>query len=109
MKNLPHKGVGVGANGQRILYLKHARTHDQGGDHKRSTDRILTTHVGSLVRPPGLVEIMPRKKAAKPMTKRSSPRSISGAAVREVVRKQVEAGIISPATGSMASPAFPGT
>ena len=29
---------------------------------KRSTDRILTTHVGSLVRPPGVVEIMRAKE-----------------------------------------------
>jgi 5-methyltetrahydropteroyltriglutamate--homocysteine methyltransferase len=29
---------------------------------QRSTDRILTTHVGSLVRPPGLVELMRAKE-----------------------------------------------
>ena len=29
---------------------------------KRSTDRILTTHVGSLVRPPGLVDLMRAKE-----------------------------------------------
>ena len=30
---------------------------------KRSTDRILTTHVGSLIRPPALQEIMRAKQA----------------------------------------------
>ncbi len=32
---------------------------------KRSTDRILTTHVGSLVRPPGVVEIMRAKESGQ--------------------------------------------
>ena len=32
---------------------------------KRSTDRILTTHVGSLVRPPGLVDLMRAKDSGQ--------------------------------------------
>ncbi len=43
---------------------------------KRSTDRILTTHVGSLIRPPALREFLaakernpsPRSSANKPMS-----------------------------------------
>ena len=33
---------------------------------KRSTDRILTTHVGSLIRPPALREFLAAKEAGKP-------------------------------------------
>ena len=34
---------------------------------RRSTDRILTTHIGSLVRPPDLVEIMRAKESGRPV------------------------------------------
>ena len=33
---------------------------------KRSTDRILTTHVGSLIRPPTLQDFLRAKQAGKP-------------------------------------------
>ena len=33
---------------------------------KRSTDRILTTHVGSLIRPQALQEFLRAKQAGKP-------------------------------------------
>jgi 5-methyltetrahydropteroyltriglutamate--homocysteine methyltransferase len=33
---------------------------------KRSTDRILTTHVGSLIRPAALREFLSAKEAGKP-------------------------------------------
>ena len=33
---------------------------------KRSTDRILTTHVGSLIRPPALQEFLRAKQTGKP-------------------------------------------
>ena len=33
---------------------------------KRSTDRILTTHVGSLIRPAALQEFLRAKQAGKP-------------------------------------------
>jgi methionine synthase II (cobalamin-independent) len=32
---------------------------------KRSTDRILTTHVGSLIRPPELLEFLKAEKAGR--------------------------------------------
>ena len=37
---------------------------------KRSTDRILTTHVGSLIRPPALREFLAAKEAGKPFDRR---------------------------------------
>jgi 5-methyltetrahydropteroyltriglutamate--homocysteine methyltransferase len=36
---------------------------------KRSTDRILTTHVGSLIRPPALREFLAAKEAGQPFDK----------------------------------------
>lgn len=55
---------------------------------RRTRERILTTHVGSLIRPPGLLAAL-----------RARERDIAGwnaavaTAVRDVVRRQVEAGI----------------
>ena len=34
---------------------------------KRSTDRILTTHVGSLIRPPALREYLRAKETGEPL------------------------------------------
>ena len=53
---------------------------------KRSTDRILTTFAGSLIRPPEVLALTPEvDEASRAATLRS--------AVAEVVRKQVEAGV----------------
>ena len=72
---------------------------------KRSTERILTTHVGSLVRPPGLIDSCGRRKTARPMTKGELAVRVRSA-VQEVVQKQVaKSGWTSPATVSMANPA----
>jgi 5-methyltetrahydropteroyltriglutamate--homocysteine methyltransferase len=54
---------------------------------KRSTDRILTTHVGSLPRPRELMELFKRKAPAEELE------PALRAAVAEVVRRQAEAGI----------------
>src|SRR5215470_13444940 len=58
------------------------------GDMKRSTDRILTTHVGSLVRPPGVVEIMRAKESGQAYDQEKLAASVRSS-VREVVQKQV--------------------
>jgi 5-methyltetrahydropteroyltriglutamate--homocysteine methyltransferase len=74
---------------------------------KRSTERILTTHVGSLVRPPELVELMRAKdggQAFDPAKLASTVRS----AVREVVQKQDEVGIDVPSDGEFGKPSFSG-
>ncbi|MDE2743924.1 MAG: cobalamin-independent methionine synthase II family protein [Gemmatimonadota bacterium] len=59
---------------------------------ERSTDRILTTHVGSLARPVDLLDLMKAKVSGAPYTEEVYARRIS-AAVAEVVSKQVESGI----------------
>jgi len=59
---------------------------------KRSTDRILTTHVGSLARPKDLLEMMDAKLKRKPYDNESYSKRVCSA-VAEVVRKQVECGV----------------
>ena len=59
---------------------------------KRSTDRILTTHVGSLIRPPALQEFLRAKQAGKPYDKAAYDKCLT-ASVAEVVHKQAEVGI----------------
>src|SRR5690606_1522206 len=57
-----------------------------------STERILTTHTGSLPRPQRVVELL-FEQQKNPMTHDPAFAEAVGAAVAEVVRKQVEAGI----------------
>ena len=59
---------------------------------KRSTDRILTTHTGSLPRPMDLARLLEAKDAGEPVDEAALSR-MSREAVAEAVRKQVEAGI----------------
>jgi 5-methyltetrahydropteroyltriglutamate--homocysteine methyltransferase len=59
---------------------------------KRSTDRILTTHVGSLARPKDLLEIMDAKLKGEPYDNDAYNKRVRSA-VAEVVRKQVECGV----------------
>jgi 5-methyltetrahydropteroyltriglutamate--homocysteine methyltransferase len=59
---------------------------------KRSTDRILVTHVGSLPRPPVLDDLLIRQEAGEPVDEALLAREASQA-VRNVVAKQIEAGI----------------
>jgi 5-methyltetrahydropteroyltriglutamate--homocysteine methyltransferase len=59
---------------------------------KRSTDRILTTHVGSLIRPPELIAFL-RQKAAGQSIDAAAHEACLSASVAEVVREQHEAGV----------------
>jgi 5-methyltetrahydropteroyltriglutamate--homocysteine methyltransferase len=74
---------------------------------KRSTDRILTTHVGSLVRPPGLVELMRAKENGQPYDQQELATRVRSS-VQEVVHKQVETGIDIPSDGEYGKPSFSG-
>jgi 5-methyltetrahydropteroyltriglutamate--homocysteine methyltransferase len=62
------------------------------GKMKRSTERILTTHVGSLIRPQPLQDFMRAQQAGKPVDQKAYDECLSEA-VAEVVRQQAEAGI----------------
>ena len=59
---------------------------------KRSTDRILTTHVGSLARPVDLLDLMKAKVNDEPYDEDAYAKRIP-AAVAEIVRKQADSGI----------------
>jgi 5-methyltetrahydropteroyltriglutamate--homocysteine methyltransferase len=74
---------------------------------KRSTDRILTTHVGSLVRPPDLVEIMRAKESGQAYDQEGLDARVRSS-VREVVRQQAETGIDVLSDGEYGKPSFSG-
>jgi len=57
-----------------------------------STDRILTTHVGSLPRPPALVEILVKKDHGEPFDHAEFAR-LTTQAVADIVAHQVAVGI----------------
>ena len=59
---------------------------------KRSIDRILTTHVGSLIRPQPLQEFLRAKQARKPFDSQAYGNCLTQS-VAEIVRRQAEAGI----------------
>jgi 5-methyltetrahydropteroyltriglutamate--homocysteine methyltransferase len=59
---------------------------------KRSTARILTTHVGSLIRPPALIEFLRAQQERKPVDEGAFAACLRSS-VAEVVRQQGEAGI----------------
>jgi 5-methyltetrahydropteroyltriglutamate--homocysteine methyltransferase len=74
---------------------------------QRSTDRILTTHVGSLVRPPALVELMRAKENGQAYDQQELAARVRSS-VQEVVHKQVETGIDIPSDGEYGKPSFSG-
>jgi 5-methyltetrahydropteroyltriglutamate--homocysteine methyltransferase len=58
----------------------------------RSTNRILTTHVGSLIRPPQLLEFVRARQAGEAVDEQAYTRCLQDS-VAEVVRQQVQAGV----------------
>jgi len=59
---------------------------------KRSTSRILTTHVGSLIRPQALQEFLRARQSGKPYDVKAYQKCLSDS-VADVVREQAGAGI----------------
>ena len=72
---------------------------------KRSTDRILTTHVGSLPRPADLLAMMDAKEAGKGFDAATHGKRLTSA-VGEIVHKQVELGIDVIDDGEYGKPSF---
>jgi 5-methyltetrahydropteroyltriglutamate--homocysteine methyltransferase len=72
---------------------------------KRSTERFLTTHTGSLPRPEDLIRTMFAKEEGVPVDAAALAARIR-AAVVEVVRKQTEAGIDVVDDGEMSKPSY---
>ena len=72
---------------------------------KLSTDRILTSHVGSLPRPDDLFETMLDKMDGKPIDEKAYAERVRKA-VTDSVRQQVNAGLDVVSDGEMGKPSF---
>jgi 5-methyltetrahydropteroyltriglutamate--homocysteine methyltransferase len=72
---------------------------------KRSTDRILTTHVGSLARPDALVPLLKAQDLAQPYDKSLFERLVREA-VTDVVKKQCAAGVDIVTDGEQSKSSF---
>jgi 5-methyltetrahydropteroyltriglutamate--homocysteine methyltransferase len=72
---------------------------------KTSTDRILTTHVGSLARPHALLETMREKENGRPYDEAVFEEQVREA-VADVVRHQAEVGLDVVADGEMGKTSF---
>jgi len=65
---------------------------------RRSTERILTTHVGSLIRPAPLLPLIRAKQSGQPYDQQVYQKTLKDS-VAEIVRQQVAAGIDVPSDG----------
>jgi 5-methyltetrahydropteroyltriglutamate--homocysteine methyltransferase len=74
---------------------------------KRSTDRILTTHVGSLCRPPDVLEGILKKVSGQPRDEAAFDEQVRKG-VQENIRMQAEVGIDIPSDGEVGRPSFAG-
>jgi 5-methyltetrahydropteroyltriglutamate--homocysteine methyltransferase len=72
---------------------------------KRSSERVLTTHAGSLPRPADLLEAMAAQEQGKPIDEKAHAARLRQA-VGEIVRKQVELGIDVVDDGEFGKPSF---
>jgi 5-methyltetrahydropteroyltriglutamate--homocysteine methyltransferase len=72
---------------------------------QRSTDRILTTHAGSLPRPADLLDVVQAREQGRPVDEAAHAARLR-AAVAEVVRRQVELGIDVIDDGEYGKPSF---
>ncbi len=72
---------------------------------KRSTERFLTTHTGSLPRPDDLIRMMYAKEEGVPVDAAALSQRVA-AAVEEVVRKQAAAGVDVINDGEMSKPSY---
>src|SRR5262245_2752133 len=73
---------------------------------KHSSDRILTTHVGSLPRPPGLVDMILNGALYGTPEQRAAFDVAAAAAVGDAVAKQIAAGIDIVSDGEQSKPGF---
>jgi 5-methyltetrahydropteroyltriglutamate--homocysteine methyltransferase len=72
---------------------------------KRSTERILTTHAGSLARPPDLLRMMRARTTDQPYDQAALATRVRSA-VAEVVRQQLDAGVDVVSDGEAGGPGF---
>src|SRR5262245_40441488 len=72
---------------------------------KRSTERFLTTHTGSLPRPDDLIRMMYAKEEGVPVDRAALAARVREA-VADVVRRKVAAGIDLVNDGEMSKPSY---
>ena len=72
---------------------------------KTSTDRILTTHVGSLPRPPALRDLLVKKDQGQPYDKAELDR-LTKDAVAGIVKRQIEVGVDIVDDGELSKPGY---
>ena len=72
---------------------------------KRSTERFLTTHTGSLPRPDDLIRMMYAKEEGVPVDPQALAARVR-AAVAEVVKKQADAGVDLINDGELSKPSY---
>src|SRR5215510_12419874 len=72
---------------------------------KRSTERILTTHTGSLARPPALLQMLLAREEGKPVDPEVFDATVRDA-VTEKVKRQVEVGLASVNDGEQSKISF---
>lgn len=72
---------------------------------KRSTDRILTTHVGSLIRPLPVLQHMMAMALGEPVNEAAFEADVAQG-VRDVIAKQAEIGVDIPSDGEISKPSF---
>src|SRR2546422_8227526 len=73
---------------------------------KRSTERFLTTHTGSLPRPADLIRMMFAREEGVPVDPAALAARV-GSAVDEIGRRQVESGLDVVNDGEMSKPSYP--
>src|SRR6476660_7542635 len=81
------------------------RTALPGGHMKLSTNRILTTHTGSLPRPTDLIELIQKVETGGEVSPEAFEARVKSA-VAETVQKQVEAGITVINDGEAGKPGY---
>ena len=72
---------------------------------KRSTERFLTTHTGSLPRPDDLIRMMFAREEGVPVDQAALAARVR-AAVAEVTKKQTEAGVAVVSDGEVSKPSY---
>src|SRR3954454_8443790 len=77
----------------------------EAGLMQRSTERIIVSHAGSLVRPPGVRELLVAKSSGRPYDEAAFERTVREA-VADGVRRQLECGIDVVTDGELSKLSF---
>jgi 5-methyltetrahydropteroyltriglutamate--homocysteine methyltransferase len=95
----------MGQRPRRRQVRSQQETEDTPVTIQQNTDRIQTTHIGSLPRPHDLLDLMKAKYSGKPYDQKTYDGTIAKA-VADIVRKQVDCGIDFVTDGELSKPGF---